>query len=116
MQAAGHVPVDFAASGADLMSVTAHKLGGPIGVGALVVRRDAALVPLTHGGGQERQVRSGTLDTPAIVGFAAALVEATASMEAEAARLWRCATTSSSGPWRSAPTSGRPGCGSAATA
>lgn len=87
VQAAGHLPVDFAASGADLMSVTAHKLGGPIGVGALVVRRGAELVPLTHGGGQERQVRSGTLDTPAIVGFAAAVVEATASMDAEAARL-----------------------------
>jgi len=87
VQAAGHLAVDFEASGADLMSVTAHKLGGPIGVGALVVRRDARLVALTHGGGQERQVRSGTLDTPAIVGFAAALVEATASIETESARL-----------------------------
>ena len=87
VQAAGHLAVDFEASGADLMSVTAHKLGGPIGVGALVVRRDARLVALTHGGGQERQVRSGTLDTPAIVGFATALVEATASIETESARL-----------------------------
>jgi cysteine desulfurase len=87
VQAAGHLPVDFAASGADLMSVTAHKLGGPIGVGALVVRRDATLVPLTHGGGQERQVRSGTLDTPAIAGFAQAVVEATAHLDSEAARL-----------------------------
>jgi len=87
VQAAGHLAVDFEASGADLMSVTAHKLGGPIGVGALVLRRDAKLVPLTHGGGQERQVRSGTLDTPAIVGFATALTEATASIEAESARL-----------------------------
>jgi cysteine desulfurase len=87
VQAAGHVPVDFEASGADLMAVTAHKLGGPIGVGALVARRDAALVPLTHGGGQERQVRSGTLDTPAIVGFAAALAEATATVDEESARL-----------------------------
>jgi cysteine desulfurase len=87
VQAAGHLPVDFAASGADLMSVTAHKLGGPIGVGALVVRRDVKLVPLSHGGGQERQVRSGTLDTPAIVGFATALVEASAAVEPESARL-----------------------------
>ena len=87
VQAAGHLPVDFAASGADLMSVTAHKLGGPIGVGALVARRDVKLVPLSHGGGQERQVRSGTLDTPAVVGFAAALVEATAAIESESARL-----------------------------
>ncbi|MCU1536615.1 MAG: Cysteine desulfurase [Humibacillus sp.] len=87
VQAAGHLPVDFAASGADLLSVTAHKLGGPIGVGALLARRDARLVPLTHGGGQERQVRSGTLDTPAIVGFAAALAEATEGLAAEATRV-----------------------------
>ena len=87
VQAAGHVPVDFAGSGVDLMSVTAHKLGGPIGVGALVARRDARIVPLTHGGGQERQVRSGTLDVPGIVGFAAALTAAAESMEAEAVRL-----------------------------
>lgn len=87
VQAAGHLPVDFATSGADLMSVTAHKLGGPIGVGALVVRRDATLVPLSHGGGQERQLRSGTFDAPAIAGFAAAVVEATARLDDEAARL-----------------------------
>src|SRR5690349_20875379 len=87
VQAAGHLPVDFAASGADLMSVTAHKLGGPIGVGALVVRRDATLVPLTHGGGQERQVRSGTLDTPAIRSFAVAAEEAVGNLETEAQRL-----------------------------
>jgi cysteine desulfurase len=87
VQALGHVPVDFTASGADLMSVTAHKLGGPIGVGALVARRDARMVPLTHGGGQERQVRSGTLDAPAIVGFATAVSEAVATLDAEATRL-----------------------------
>ena len=87
VQAAGHLPVDFAASGADLLSVTAHKLGGPIGVGALVARRDARLVPLTHGGGQERQVRSGTLDTPAIVGFAAAMAGSTEHLAEEATRL-----------------------------
>lgn len=87
VQAAGHLSVDFAASGADLMSITAHKLGGPLGVGALVARRGAQLVPLSHGGGQERQIRSGTLDAPAIVGFAAAVVEATARLETEADRL-----------------------------
>ncbi|WP_152186652.1 cysteine desulfurase family protein, partial [Segeticoccus rhizosphaerae] len=65
VQAVGQVPVDFAESGADLMSITGHKVGGPIGVGALVARRDARLVPLSHGGGQERQVRSGTLDVAA---------------------------------------------------
>jgi cysteine desulfurase len=87
VQAAGHLPVDFAACGADLLSVTAHKLGGPIGVGALVARRDARLVPLTHGGGQERQVRSGTLDTPAIAGFAAAVAASTENLAAEATRV-----------------------------
>jgi cysteine desulfurase len=55
------------------MTVTAHKVGGPYGVGALVVRRDLPLVPQLHGGGQERDVRSGTIDAPAIVGFATAV-------------------------------------------
>ena len=87
VQAVGHVPVDFAASGVDLMTVTAHKLGGPVGVGALVARRDAVLTPLTFGGGQERQVRSGTLDTPAIRAFAVAAQEAVAELDAEARRL-----------------------------
>lgn len=87
VQAVGHLPVDFAASGVDLMSITAHKLGGPMGVGALVAKRGAKLVPLSHGGGQERQIRSGTLDTAAIVGFAAAVVEAVSRLEAEAERL-----------------------------
>ncbi|WP_068403156.1 cysteine desulfurase family protein, partial [Kribbia dieselivorans] len=87
VQAAGHVPVDFAASGADLMTVTAHKLGGPVGVGALLVRRDVALEPLTFGGGQERKIRSGTLDAPLVAGFAAALDEAAATMATESARV-----------------------------
>lgn len=89
VQAVGHLPVDFAASGADLMSMTAHKLGGPIGIGALVARRDARLVPLTHGGGQERQLRSGTLDTPAIRAFAEAVVASVGGLEEESARLTR---------------------------
>ena len=69
VQAVGHVPVDFAASGLDLMTVTAHKLGGPVGVGALVARREIGLEPVQHGGGQERDVRSGTLDAAAVCGF-----------------------------------------------
>jgi cysteine desulfurase len=73
VQAVGHVPVDFAASGVDALTLTGHKLGGPYGVGALVVRRELAVSPLVHGGGQERDIRSGTLDTPAIAGFAAAV-------------------------------------------
>lgn len=87
VQAVGHLPVDFAGCGADLLTVTAHKLGGPIGIGALVARRDVRLVPLTHGGGQERQLRSGTLDAPAIRGFAAAVVAATETLDTEVSRL-----------------------------
>jgi len=87
VQAAGQVEVDFARSGVDLMSISGHKVGGPQGVGALLARRDATLVPLTHGGGQERQVRSGTLDVPAIRGFAVAMRLATANLADDASRL-----------------------------
>jgi len=72
VQAVGHVPVDFAASGCAAMSLAAHKFGGPTGVGALVLRRDTACVPLTHGGGQERDVRSGTADVAGAVAMATA--------------------------------------------
>ena len=87
VQAAGQVEVDFTRSGLDLLSISGHKVGGPQGVGALLARRDATLVPLTHGGGQERQVRSGTLDVPAIRGFAVAVRHATANLAANAERL-----------------------------
>lgn len=73
VQAVGAVPVDFEASGVDALSFTGHKVGGPYGVGALVVRRDLRVSPLVHGGGQERDIRSGTLDPPAIAGLAAAI-------------------------------------------
>ena len=73
VQAVGHVPVGFATAGVDALTLTGHKVGGPYGVGALVVRKELALRPLVHGGGQERDIRSGTLDTPAIAGFAAAV-------------------------------------------
>ncbi|HET9632391.1 MAG TPA: cysteine desulfurase family protein, partial [Terrabacter sp.] len=76
VQAVGSVPVDFAASGVDALTLTGHKLGGPYGVGALVVRRELSLTPLLHGGGQERDVRSGTLDMPAIAAFATAVERA----------------------------------------
>ena len=72
VQAFGQLPVDFAAAGVDAMTVTGHKIGGPLGVGLLLLGRSQDLVPVLHGGGQERDVRSGTLDTPAIVGLAAA--------------------------------------------
>jgi cysteine desulfurase len=73
IQAVGQVPVDFAACGASALTVTGHKLGGPIGAGALVLGRDVAATPLLHGGGQERDVRSGTLDVAGIAAFAVAV-------------------------------------------
>ncbi len=66
------LPIDFAASGLAALSVSAHKVGGPPGIGALVLARTAGLVPLIHGGGQQRQIRSGTQDVPAAVAFAVA--------------------------------------------
>jgi Cysteine sulfinate desulfinase/cysteine desulfurase and related enzymes len=73
VQAVGILPVDFAASGADALVFTGHKLGGPYGVGALLLGRSVEVTPLLHGGGQERDVRSGTLDTPGVVGLATAV-------------------------------------------
>ena len=87
VQAVGQLPVAFDTSGVDAMTVTGHKVGGPIGVGALLVRRETDLVPVLHGGGQERDVRSGTLDVPAIAGFAAAIEVATRRQAESAARL-----------------------------
>ncbi len=87
VQAFGHIPVDFAASGCAAMSVAAHKFGGPTGVGALVLRRNAACVPLIHGGGQERDVRSGTPDVAGAVAMAAAARIAVDGLQDTAARL-----------------------------
>jgi cysteine desulfurase len=87
IQAVGQVPVDFAGSGAGALTVTGHKLGGPIGVGALVLGRDVECTPLLHGGGQERDVRSGTLDVPGIVAFASAVEAAVKGRAEYAARV-----------------------------
>ena len=73
VQAVAQLPVDFAASGVDSLAVSAHKLGGPMGTGALLVRREVQLVPVLHGGGQERDVRSGTLNVAGIAGMATAI-------------------------------------------
>jgi cysteine desulfurase len=73
VQAVAQLPVDFAASGVDSLAVSAHKLGGPMGTGALLVRREVQLVPVLHGGGQERDVRSGTLNVAGIAGMAEAV-------------------------------------------
>lgn len=67
-----HVPIDFAKVGLAALSVSAHKIGGPLGMGALVLSRKATVVPLIHGGGQQREVRSGTQDAPAALAFAVA--------------------------------------------
>lgn len=87
IQAVGHIPVDFAASGLSAMSVAAHKFGGPTGVGALVLRRDTACVPVLHGGGQERDVRSGTPDVAASVAMAAAAKVAVEALAENSARV-----------------------------
>ncbi|MCW2639207.1 MAG: cysteine desulfurase NifS [Dactylosporangium sp.] len=87
IQAVSQVPVDFAGSGAGALTVTGHKLGGPIGVGALVLGRDVECTPLLHGGGQERDVRSGTLDVPGIVAFATAVESAVKGRADYAARV-----------------------------
>jgi len=87
VQAAGKVPLNFAASGADLMSLSAHKLYGPKGVGALLVRTGVELAPLLYGGGQERGRRGGTENLPAIVGFGAAAELVQRELEARAAHL-----------------------------
>ena len=83
----GHLPLDFSALDVDALSVSAHKIGGPVGIGALVLSRASTVVPLIHGGGQQRQVRSGTQDVAAAVSFAVAAQRAESEREAEAVRL-----------------------------
>lgn len=87
VQAVGVLPVDFAASNADALTLTGHKLGGPYGQGALLLRREVECTPLMHGGGQERDVRSGTLNVPAVVGLAVAVREAVADAPRRAPEL-----------------------------
>jgi cysteine desulfurase len=84
--AAGHLPVDFAALGADLCSVTAHKFGGPLGAGGLLVRRGLRVPPLLVGGAQERARRGGVENVPAWVGFGAACAVADVAGEGGAQR------------------------------
>ncbi len=87
VQAVAHLPVDFAASGLSALTAAAHKFGGPQGAGVLLLGRQVACVPLLHGGGHERDIRSGTQDTASIVGTAAALREATDDLPERSARL-----------------------------
>src|SRR5665811_274325 len=87
VQAVGQLPVDFAASGLDAMTVTGHKVGGPVGVGALLLRRDLGMTPVLHGGGQERGVRSGTLPAALIRSFAVAVDGSVTDRSGHAARV-----------------------------
>ncbi|MEU7578376.1 cysteine desulfurase family protein [Streptomyces sp. NPDC041068] len=87
VQAYGQIPVDFGASGLAAMTVSGHKIGGPYGIGALLLGREYSPVPVLHGGGQERHVRSGTLDVPAIAAFAVAGEYAAAHREQFAAEI-----------------------------
>jgi cysteine desulfurase len=87
VQALGKVAVDFRALGVHAMTLSAHKIGGPLGAGALVLDKRVELAPLIAGGGQERGLRSGTENVAAIVGFGVACERAAARREAEAARL-----------------------------
>ena len=86
VQAIGVLPVDFTRSGAGALTLTGHKLGGPYGVGVLLLGRDVACTPLLHGGGQERDVRSGTLDVPGIVSLAVAVRAAVRDQQEAACR------------------------------
>ncbi|MET0590602.1 MAG: cysteine desulfurase family protein [Naasia sp.] len=85
----GSLPIDFRASGLDALSVSAHKIGGPVGIGALILSRGATVVPLLHGGGQQRRIRSGTQDVASAVAFALAAELAADRLDAHAAHLVR---------------------------
>ncbi len=87
VQAFGSIPVHFKNSGLAAMSISGHKIGGPVGVGALLLGRAVSLAPVQHGGGQERGVRSGTLDTAGIAAFAAAAQDVTENLAFESARI-----------------------------
>ncbi len=89
VQALGHLPMDLGALGADAVTISSHKIGGPFGVGALVVDPRVRLTPVLHGGGQEREIRSGTLDAPAIRAFAVAVDHAVSGQQARARHLLR---------------------------
>jgi cysteine desulfurase len=87
VQAVGMLPVDFGASGASALTLTGHKLGGPYGTGVLLLGRDVPCAPVLHGGGQERDLRSGTVAAPAIVALATAVRLATERRTERAERL-----------------------------
>lgn len=87
VQSFGKVPLHFADLGVDAMTISGHKIGGPLGVAALIAKKTLELTPLLHGGGQEREVRSGTLHTPAIAAFATAAEISQAKLHANSERI-----------------------------
>jgi len=87
VQAMAYLPIDLSSVNLAALTITGHKVGGPQGVGALVVKSEIKLEPISHGGGQERDVRSGTLDAPAIAGFGAAIAVLVSQRERRAARI-----------------------------
>jgi cysteine desulfurase len=87
VQAIGQLAVDVGAAGVDALTLAGHKLGGPVGSGALVLGRDVAATPLLHGGGQERDVRSGTLPVAAVASLAVAVELAVKRQAEEAERI-----------------------------
>ena len=118
VQAAAYVDLAEFAAGADLVGVSAHKIGGPVGVGALAVGRRVALVPRQHGGGQERERRSGTQDVAGAVGMATAMQLVAKERTAAAARVTALRDRLADGllaavPWahRTVPTDGDAGAG-----
>ncbi len=89
VQAVAQLPVDFAASGLSALSIAAHKFGGPQGTGALLLGRQVPCAPLLHGGGHERDLRAGTLDTAAVVSMATALRKTVSDMDSRSSELIR---------------------------
>ncbi len=87
VQAIGQLPVDGSLPGLTSLALSGHKIGAPVGTGALVLRRDARVVPVVHGGGQEREVRSGTLDAAGIAALAVAVRHAVTAQADHAARM-----------------------------
>jgi cysteine desulfurase len=89
VQSIGKVPFDFHRTGATSTAISAHKVGGPLGVAALLLKRGIDITPLLHGGGQERDIRSGTLNAPGIAGFAAAISESVENLDERRATVSR---------------------------
>ena len=87
VQSFGKIAFNFAVLGVTSATLSAHKIGGPLGVAALILKRGLDITPIMHGGGQERDIRSGTLNAPGIIAFAAAAIFANAHLEANAAKM-----------------------------